>query len=764
MSFAQINRNQLGTAIPQPPPAAVPNRRVVVVRPNAPDPSQVIVRAVRQEVVGSKRMLRGKAEVETFDALLTADEMDYDEETGLAEARGNVTYRNYESGEQLKCSRAEYDVNQERGKFYEISGTFPVAVRATPGMLVSDNPFYIQGKWAERVEARYILHDGFVTSCKMPKPWWVLRGPVFDVAPGQRAIARNSVFRLRGLPLLYFPYFYKSLEKSPRRSGFLVPNFGNNTRRGQIYGAGYYWAISRNMDLTYRAQYFSLRGFAHMVDFRSKPTQRSQLDVIVYGVADRGRILDNGQRFKEGGYTINVSGRADLGRGWYGFANINYLSSFLFRQSFTETFTEAVFSEVNSVAVVTKGWKGQRFNALFQRNELFQSALEGDKISIRKLPQVEFLSQERRFVKSLPVYWSLDSSAALVQRNQLLYQTRQFVERADVQPRVTMPVSLKGIQLVPSLTAHGSYWGSSFDASTFSPERKTERPQVVGQGLIRTAVEANIDIRFPALSRTFNTKNWMGDKMKHVIEPRASYRYVTGVNDFRQTVRFDEIEVLNNTNELEVGVANRFYSKKGTVTRELMSWEVWQRRYFDPTFGGALVDGRRNTLRSTLEVSGWSFIDGPRRTSPVVSNLRLQPAPAVGVEWRTDYDPVRGNITHSAVTADGRLSKFFLSAGHNHVATSEIFSPATNQFRGLVGFGGDNRKGWSAGFFAIYDYKFGVMPYQSSQVTYNTDCCGFSVQYRRLNFGTRNENQFRIAFAIANIGSFGTLRRQERFF
>ena len=30
--------------------------------------------------------------------------------------------------------------------------------------------------------------------------------------------------------------------------------------------------------------------------------------------------------------------------------------------------------------------------------------------------------------------------------------------------------------------------------------------------------------------------------------------------------------------------------------------------------------------------------------------------------------------------------------------------------------------------------------------------------------GNRNENQFRVAFAVANIGSFGTLRRQERIF
>jgi LPS-assembly protein len=39
-----------------------------------------------------------------------------------------------------------------------------------------------------------------------------------------------------------------------------------------------------------------------------------------------------------------------------------------------------------------------------------------------------------------------------------------------------------------------------------------------------------------------------------------------------------------------------------------------------------------------------------------------------------------------------------------------------------------------------------------------------SFQHRRFSFGTRNENQFLVSFSVANIGSFGTLRKQERLF
>jgi LPS-assembly protein len=38
------------------------------------------------------------------------------------------------------------------------------------------------------------------------------------------------------------------------------------------------------------------------------------------------------------------------------------------------------------------------------------------------------------------------------------------------------------------------------------------------------------------------------------------------------------------------------------------------------------------------------------------------------------------------------------------------------------------------------------------------------MQVKRFSFGIRHENQFLLSFAIANIGAFGNLRRQDRIF
>jgi LPS-assembly protein len=729
------------------------------VRDGAPPPDQVYVRAVTQESEGSFHRLRGAAVVETTEMILKADEIDYDEEKGYAEARGNVKFDHFAGGEHLEADRVEYNLKNETGTYYNVRGSSPAKIEARPGVLTTTSPFSFEAKWAERIKNRYVLHDGFITNCKLPKPWWRLRGSEFDVIPGDRAIARNSVFWLKRIPLFYTPRFYKALDRAPRKSGFLTPNIGTSSRRGTMIGGGYYWAINRSYDAAYRAQLFTQRGVAHHVDFRGKPNQKTEFNYILYGVKDRGYQLESGDRLPpDSGYLMTFSGRSDLGKGFIAQADVNYLSSFAFRQAFTESFYEAIASQVHSTGYVSKHWSSFDLNFLASRAENFLSTAEADKVSLRKMPSVEFRSRDRQVSdRVLPLWVSFDSSVSLLRRNQQSFSTSQFVDRLDVEPRVMTALRWKEIHLIPSFSLRETHYGSSFD----------EGGRVTSKGLLRSSREFGAELILPSLSRVFaKPPSWLGTKAKHVIEPRASFRHVSGIDDdFNRIIRFDETELLSNTSELEVSITNRLFVKRsGDNVEELLTWTVMQQRFFDPEFGGALVNGQRNVLLSSTRQTGYTFLDGPRNYSPVTSILRGSPKPGLGFEWRADYDPARGHIVNSGFRADGRLAtNYFLSVGHNQIRSIPSLTPSANQLSGVVGFGQENRRGWSAGFMAIYDYRESVMQWVQTQVTYNTDCCGWSMQYRRFGVG-RQENQFRVAFLVANIGSFGTLKRQERMF
>jgi LPS-assembly protein len=746
-------------------------------------------RYLTQDIEGHVYKLRGSpgvpAEIENSQMLFRADEIDFNQDTGDVRASGHVFFHNFERNMKMWAGHLTYNTDEEKGQFYDVIGETRPHIVAKPGMLTTNNPFHFEGEWAERIGAKYVLHNGFITNCKMPQPWWRLRGKTFDIVPGERAIAHNSVFLLRKMPLFYAPFFYPSLEKEPRKSGFLIPLMGHSSRRGWMVHAGYFWAISRSYDLTYRGQYYTTRGLVHHVDFRGKPRPGTDYDVILYGVQDRGAPNSGTPPQKFSGVSLLAVGQSDLGKGWTARANINYITSFRFRQEWSESYTDIIGSEIHSVGFANKNWSNFTVNAIFARLQNFQSSEisitnPGDSaphyvanaVTIRKLPEVEFTSHHRRIWDQLPFYFSFESSAGLLYRSEPVFntdntalvdnfQTGQFMNRSSISPHVTGAFHWAGLHLVPSFGIQETYYGEAQ-----SPY--LDRYRVVGTNIVRSSRDFSLDLIFPSLARVFNKKTIFGDKLKHVIEPRATYRYVTGIgDDYTRFIRFDENDLSSNTNELLLSIANRIYAKRGDSVEEIFTWEVFQKRYFDPTFGGALVPGQRNVIGPSADLTAYAFLVGPRSTSPVVSVLRMSPIPGLGVRWQTDYDARGGGIVDSSFAMDYHFAKYFVSAGHDMVHTDPAITAAANQFRVRGGFGDPNHRGFNAGAEAIYDYRKGAIQYTTSQVTYNTDCCGLSVQFRSVNIGSNvgSRSEWRFAFAVANISTpLGNLKKQDRMF
>jgi len=301
---------------------------------------------------------------------------------------------------------------------------------------------------------------------------------------------------------------------------------------------------------------------------------------------------------------------------------------------------------------------------------------------------------------------------------------------------------------------------------------------------VRRSHEIGLDILPPVLSRVFDKKGIWGDKLKHLVEPRVALRYVNGIDNFNDLIRFDTTELLSNTAEAEFSLVNRLFGKRGDRVDEIASWEIRHKRFFDPDFGGAVIAGRRNVVASSLDFSTFSFLNQPRHYSPISSTFRISPATRYGIQWRSDFDPFYNQFLNSILAVDARVSEFLFVVGQNRVRStplivdsensdetlsrdipsSQLLSPPANQLITTAAWRDSLKRGWSGAFNNWYDFRTSSVVTSTGQVTFNSDCCGFSVQYRRFAFGTRSENQFRFSLTIANIGAFGTLRKQERLF
>jgi len=737
------------------PNAANPDQRLKFTRPGAPNPEDYVVNADTQEVDGDLRHLRGHVHMESIDKKFDADMVDYNDDTGDVEAWGNIRYENFMDGTKLNCDHMTYNVNTESGIFWDVKGTSEPTIIARPGLLTTNNPFYFEGKWGERTDGKYIIHEGFVTDCRIPKPWWRLTSVKFDILPNERAITHRAIFRVKKVPIFYFPLYYKSLKKLPRQSGFLTPNIGHSSTFGEMFGIAYYWAISRSYDALYRIQYFTSRGPAHTLEMRGKVRPGTDFSLNLYAVEDRGISVGNGVIQKQGGEDLSFDSHSDLGDGWTARVHLDYLSSFLFREAFSQSFHDTIFSETHSVGVVMKHWSSYTFDVAASRDEEFENANPDDRIIIKKLPEVEFLSRDHQILDGpVPVWFSFNSSAGFLDRTQPTYQTREFVDRLDVYPEVTTAFHFAGFSLSASFAVRETEYGSSIVNNV-----------IVGTDLLRSAREFRIDLRPPSLEKIYESPKWLGgNKVKHVIEPRVEYHFVDGIDNFNNIIRFDDNDIMSDTNSLTLSLANRFFvkDKNGNVS-EVFSVSVAQSRYFNPTFGGAVIPGQYNVVQDSEELDGFAFLEGPRNYSPIVSVLRFQHV--VGFEWRVDYDPELHRVSNTTFNGNVRLAnKYFIGIGHSEVRNNPLVVPPSDQLNLLLAVGNQNRKGWNAAVNAFYDLHQHILDFGTAEVTYNTDCCGISAEYRRYNFGIRDDTQYRLSFTIANIGSFGNMRKQERIY
>jgi LPS-assembly protein len=807
-------------SVPEQPPASpLPPATQTATQTATKTEEEVTIRAVQQEKDGPVYHLRGAVEIHYRAYILDADQVTYNTDSGDTELEGHVVLDGGPYDEHVEASHGAYNIRTETGTFYSVVGTIGLRLRKSRYVLTTSNPFAFTGKVVEKQGPdHYMVRQGTVTTCDLPHPKWLFNAQRISVDVDGTAKIYKSDFRLMGIPVLYFPYVTHPIQKQERQTGLLIPSFGNSSTKGWIAGDSVYWVFNRSSDATLGAEYYSKRGWFQRGEFRARPSESSYVYFNYQGIADRG-IGSPPQ--DQGGEDARFLAERSFGT-FRGVANVDYLSSFVFRIAFTDVYTQAIDSEVRSQIFLSNTTNGFHFNALAERYQDFEVCVpppppetgscstitQTELVRILHTPSV-FISGEERQLGNSPLYWSFESAAEGLQRRQAPQglqpglRTAALVGRFDLAPSLTMPVLWRGWSFRPALTLRDTLY--------------TEQAPLASPGtaaadvLNRKSLETSVEVRPPALSRVFD-RPWLGRKWKHVIEPRMRYDYVTGVNNFASILRFDATDVLTNTNEIEYSLVNRLYAKHldpslkdcdvpsmsmltiggvpqvGAVPwetppnpdaqpcasgpREILSWEIGQKYFFDPTFSNALAAGQRNVFITTADFTGIAFLNEARRFAPIISRLRIETSPRTNTEWDLDYDLKQGRINASTALVNYHYGPFTVGGGDAFLrvidtpsGTKSTSENDFHQLRVLFGYGQLNKRGFSAASSFGFDANHGSLQYATAQSSYNWDCCGVSFEYRRFALGSvRNENQYRFSFTLANVGAFGNLRRQERLY
>jgi LPS-assembly protein len=710
------------------------------------------------------------------------------------------------------------NLKTQTGRFFDVMGSVGLRPGRRP---VYDNgqPFLFEGKMVVKTGPKeYDVYDGSVTSCQLPRPDWQLFAGKFSVRE-DKATARNTVFRVINVPLVYLPYVTHPVGGDERQSGFMIPVIGQSSTRGLVLGEQFYVVLGRSADMTVGAEYFSKRGWEQSATFRYRGLGNNFALAHYSGLLDRGYVT-GGQYVNQGGEDVVFSGRYDVSERTRLVADVEYLSSYPYREAFTENFNQAVSSDILSAAYGVHQVDGYSWALEADRYQGLKRAgtptVAEQQIRIFHAPSLELATTEHS-LGGTHALWNVQSTVAGLKRVQPNFSTTGLTERFDLRPEISLPLGAGGWRFRSSLAVRETIYTRSKENGTVLP------PVESGEAVNRADVELGVEARAPVLERTFASplvaKLFGTDAVKHTIEPVVAYRLVRGVDNFNELLRFDEVDVVSNTNELEYGVTQRLFLRRkknescetaetdaagsgawngaaapgamggvgnsvaadpgymsapgGCGSRELLSWRLTQKYFLDPQFGGAVVTRRRNIFETTLALSGVAFLTEPREISPLVSRLRWKTSDHFDVEWDFDLDTGAKKFTSNNVLVNFHEGNVFSGLSYARLNAPGRFNIAGfssavsdfKQLRVLLGYGGPTKRGLGVAANAGIDLNRTEVQYGALQVQYNWDCCGLSVEYRKYELGSvRNENAYRFNFTLANIGTAGNLRRAERLF
>ena len=832
-------------------------------------------------------ILDGDAVITFRDRTFAADHIEYDADTGDVTLTGHLVVTEAENDLRIEASHGSVNLKTQTGKFYDVSGSVGMRRKPAAGVTLdtgrlntgnkataqvetgnkvyaNGNPYLFTGRMVVKTGPRdYQIYDGTVTSCQLPSPDWLLSAAEFSM-DGTTARARGSVFHLMSFPVLWLPYVTHPVDADNRQSGILIPEIGfNSASKGTTVGEQAYWAINRSTDLTAGAIYYSARGWEQTASFRYLGRGQDFVKARYSGLQDRGYTPSGGTYINQSGTDVTFSARYDLVDDSDSGAasapapaqarlvgDVEYLSSFPYREAFSSNFNQAVSSDVVStvfavgerdgMAASLEGDRYQGEKRVASQNVSSTgviTVLPEEQVHIFHAPALEFASTDHA-LGSTGLEWNLQSSVAALKRAEPNFSTGGMVARVDLRPEIAYPMGFLGWRLRPAVAARETFYSRSRYPAVAGAPVVPGTPAVLENqaSLNRSDIEFELDLRPPMLERTFDSgflRTLLRHDVRHIIEPELTYRLVSGIGNFPDVLRFDAVDVASDTNEIEYGVTQRLYLRQrpgnpcraagegadatellgsagsdadaledpGEATgrsdaaapvcgqREWISWRVAQKYFFDHTFGGAVVDnGPRSVLETTLDFSGIAFLTGPRNISPLTSRLRVRTSEKIDVGWDFDYDlcsafsattlsaapkPCGNRFTADNVYMDvhqGDIHAGVEYAGLNAPARSYsngVLSSVADfqQMRVLFGFGRPTRSGLSAQAAAGIDINLGSVQYGQILASYNWNCCGVSVEYRKYELGTaRNDNGYKFNFTLANIGSAGNIRHSDQVF
>ncbi len=215
----------------------------------------------------------GMAIVEAGEWLVSANHILLNLHTGALDFDGHVHLQG--PGTSLRSESLHLEA---AGKQWRVSGMWLVVCEGSDSRCetAKRKRFQVKSALLERSEdGRWQLTDVWFSpcDCRNDAPSWAMRCEKADLHENERVRLTRPVLEVKGTPVFALPY--AEIPLSQRRSGFLAPSFGYSDTLGFVAAEDYFWATSRQNDLTFGLLGATEKGVKPAGEFRYERTRLS---------------------------------------------------------------------------------------------------------------------------------------------------------------------------------------------------------------------------------------------------------------------------------------------------------------------------------------------------------------------------------------------------------------------------------------------------------------------------------------------------------
>ena len=705
-----------------------------------------------ERVSSTHLRLTGQVQVECPQMSFFADAIDiYTEPELRLVASGNVVFANPEG--RIAAESVEFNIAKGTGTFHLASGILSLGDEADRAEFGGQEPeVYFYGDTIEKLDQRkYRLTRGGFTTCVQPTPRWEITSGSVMLTLGEYAMARNTILRVKGVPLLYLPVLYYPIKEEQRATGFLLPTYGASTLRGQTISNAFFWAMGDSHDATFFHDWFTKVGQGAGAEYRYVAGQGSYGNVKFYRLEQRESEFRLGGRIArlpaQSSYQVNGAGTHMIGQSIRLHQRVDYSTSILTQQ----LYQQSLYQASNATRTIEGGiqgiWGGLTTSALFQRTETFtgvdSSQLYGS------TPRLTAAIAPRR-VFGLPVYVSLNNEFSHLPFRQISngrVTSDKTLDRLDVLPSVRAALSrLTFLTLNTSASYRTTHYSRSAD----------RQGRIVEEPLTRRYLTLRSDAIGPVFSKIWDTpESGYAERMKHLIEPTYAFEYVPAIGNANQVLTLSDAsdQIYGDTARFTYGINNRILYRTRTAdgtgsTVQMLTVGVQQTYYLTP----------RSSLNDTQYVST-QFRPRSVDLSDVALTVKLTPSARLDSTTRLEYD-VHGEGLHVMSTSGTtRVGASSSTVNYSRYRKRPTATPESSlSWSSALSFLNSRARG---GYSLTWDIgRAGIMN-QSVGFSYLAQCCGIQAEFQkfkypqsRADFPIPSDRRFNVSFVLAGVGTF----------